>query len=196
MNSTIEEIDKGLSSMFVGLQKQIQALTFKEIFQGTAHEFEGKLALTKEFEVKGIYQIEIKNTNQFSSFEDWVKHYQELWEEEEKKLNIQSTPNFVSYRIKAHKELLEWIPLYIGKSMNIGDRVRDHFLKQGNTDTYAMKLKARTKFSKEMFRVSIIKLDVRQYETIVSIAENLLSDRINPLIGKHQKFNISIDFKE
>lgn len=47
-----------------------------------------------------------------------------------------------------------------------------------------MKLLARENLQDQIYRLSKIRFDVRNYDTILPKVESQLRDRINPLIGK------------
>ncbi|KRB56776.1 hypothetical protein [Flavobacterium sp. Root186] len=130
----------------------------------------------------GLYLIEVRNKQNFTFFEEWVNDFKFRWENENyfKKF----TPNFKLKRIKAHNKLEEWIPLYIGKSKNIKSRLHGHIYKELNKTTFAMKLLARENMKQETFRISVINLELTNYDAIIPVIENQLRNRINPLIGK------------
>lgn len=130
----------------------------------------------------GLYLIEVKNNANFQLFEEWVNDFKIRWEDKEYLKKF--TPNFKLKRIKAHSELGEWIPLYIGKSKNIKSRLHGHIYKDLSKTTFAMKLLARENMKKEIFKISVINLDLKNYDAIIPVIENNLRNRINPLIGK------------
>ena len=130
----------------------------------------------------GLYLIEVKNNDNFPTFEEWVNDFKFRWEDKEYLRKF--TPNFKLKRIKAHTKLEEWIPLYIGKSKNIKSRLHGHIYKDLSKTTFAMKLLARENMKKEIFKISVINLDLKNYDAIIPVIENNLRNRINPLIGK------------
>ena len=130
----------------------------------------------------GLYLIEVKNNANFPIFEEWVNDFKVRWEDKDYLRKF--TPNFKLKRIKAHTKLGEWIPLYIGKSKNIKSRLHGHIYKDLNKTTFAMKLLARENMKHEIFRISVIKLELKNYDSIIPVIENQLRNRINPLIGK------------
>lgn len=87
-------------------------------------------------------------------------------------------------RIHAHSQFNEWIPLYIGKSRNIGGRITEHVHQVKDRRTFSMKLKARTNLHGNVLRVSWIPLDVVNYDMIAPAIESMLRDRINPILGR------------
>ena len=130
----------------------------------------------------GIYLVEIKNDLKHSNFQDWVTSFREVWEDPRYKGNFVS--NLRKIRISRHSNLKEWIPLYIGKSKKIGGRVNEHLHKEMGTRTFAMKLKARDNINDEVFRLSIIKFPLENYDWVAPVFERTLRDRINPIIGR------------
>jgi len=130
----------------------------------------------------GIYLLEIKNNGTYSSFSEWVENFKSEWEHEEYLRRF--TPNLKKIRIRAHKELSEWMPLYIGKSKNISSRIHDHIYKELEKTTFALKLMARRNLINETFRLKTIKIEVENYDAIVPRIEWQLRNRINPIIGK------------
>ncbi|MFB9076043.1 hypothetical protein ACFFLS_13990 [Flavobacterium procerum] len=130
----------------------------------------------------GLYLIEVRNNQNFELFEEWVNDFKFRWED--KSYLKKFTPNFKLKRIKAHNELKEWIPLYIGKSKNIKTRLHGHIYKELGKTTFAMKLLARENMKQETFRISVINLQLTNYDAIIPVIENQLRNKINPLIGK------------
>lgn len=135
-----------------------------------------------ELNYKGIYLIEIKNNQRFETINLWIENFKEEWENSLYKLRF--VPNLKKKRIAYHKELTDWIPIYIGKSKNVGGRVKEHIFKKLGKNTFALKLMERTNLKNETFRLSTIKLEVENYDWIVPVIENSLRNRINPIIGR------------
>ncbi|ENW08420.1 hypothetical protein F934_00007 [Acinetobacter beijerinckii ANC 3835] len=98
--------------------------------------------------------------------------------------HIKNTPNFQKKRINHHVSLAEWMPLYLGKSKNVGKRVLEHINLAINKKTYALKLKARRDMSNYKLRLCAVPIEVQHYDIIVPVLESKLRDRFNPLIGK------------
>ena len=130
----------------------------------------------------GIYFLEIKNNKRFETFTDWINDFKKEWEDPKYKWRF--VPNLKQKRIQMHTELKEWIPIYIGKSHNIKDRIHQHIYKELEQNTFALKLKARENMKNETFRLSMIKLEIKNYDWIVPKFENKLRNKYNPLIGK------------
>ena len=130
----------------------------------------------------GIYLIEIKNNGKFFTYNDWVQNFKSEWEDNQYVAKF--TPNLKKVRIRAHQVLSEWMPLYIGKSKNIGSRIHEHIYKDLEKTTFALKLMARVNLKNETFRLKTIKIEVVNYDAIIPRIESQLRNRINPIIGK------------
>ena len=132
----------------------------------------------------GIYLFEIQNSTQFKSFDSWSTDFLDRWEHDDYRKKF--TPNSRKKRIKAHlnKHIEKWIPIYLGRAHNVGGRVRSHVYLELNKPRGALKLLARTNMYEETFRLSTISLQVVNYNVIVPRIEQLLRDRINPILGR------------
>ncbi|URC11912.1 hypothetical protein [Flavobacterium sp. B183] len=177
----IKEIDSEITKQLYLIKAFSNELHFKEICQFELNEKLDNIPWDI-LNHPGIYLIEVRNNEKFKIYEEWVNDFKFRWENEDyvKKFTL----NFKLKRIKAHNELKEWIPLYIGKSKNIKSRLHGHIYKELSKTTFAMKLLARENMKKEIFRISIINLELTNYDAIVPVIENQLRNRINPLIGK------------
>src|SRR5690606_28362456 len=96
------------------------------------------------------------------------------------------TPNIVNKRTKKHiGKNTEWIPLYIGKSKNIADRIDKHINSTIGKPPSALKLKGRDNLNDQKFRIKYIDFNyIHNYEAIVAEIEKKLRDEINPISGK------------
>ncbi|MCK4956388.1 MAG: hypothetical protein KAS49_02045 [Candidatus Cloacimonetes bacterium] len=177
----LESIDNEMSTQLELLKKVVDNMVFNEMCQ-----FKIKKEIQEipwnELKLSGIYLIEVKNNNNFLDFKGWLKDFKERWEDD--KYIKKFTPNFKKKRIQAHSELGKWIPLYLGKSRNISKRVNEHIYKELHKPTFAMKLFARKNMKNETFKLSIIQLEIKNYDTIVPKVESQFRNLINPLIGK------------
>lgn len=90
-------------------------------------------------------------------------------------------------RIKQHSELKEWIPLYIGKSKNIGNRLREYRYLGRDNKTYALKLQSRDHLKDDRFRISTVRIDVINFDWIMPVAERYFRNERNPIIGRQKK---------
>lgn len=131
---------------------------------------------------KGLYKIDIHAGTGPTEVSLWIAELQLEWEHEDFKKKF--TANFKKKRIEKHAELQEWMPLYIGKSKNVGKRVMEHLNLGLDKNTFALKINARPKTSQRLFRLSTVKLDVESYNIIGPALESALRERYSPLIGK------------
>ncbi|MDT0295825.1 hypothetical protein ACFQ3R_11505 [Mesonia ostreae] len=177
----IEQIDQEISKQLELLKEKVKVTDLKEICEFKLTEAESKIPW-ENLKFKGIYLLEIKNSNRFDTFELWINDFKNEWEGENYKYKF--TPNTKKIRIKAHKELKEWIPLYIGKSKNIDKRIHGHIYKELHKTTFALKLMARKNLIDHTFRLKVLEINVHNYDSIVPKVEWQLRNRINPIIGK------------
>lgn len=132
----------------------------------------------------GVYLIEIKNSGEKDNFEDWIQNFKSIWLGENNCYEKCFTPNIKKKRIVTHSELHEWIPIYIGKSKNIKNRLSEHFFKKLHQTTFSLKLLERKNLYGNQFRISTIKIEVKNYDIIMPIIENELRNKINPILGR------------
>ena len=177
----LEQIDIEINKQLELLKNEVKLIDLEEICEFKIDEA-GKKIPWNDLVYKGIYLFEIKNDNRFADFDSWIKNFKEVWESEDYLKKF--TPNTKKIRIKAHTELNDWIPIYIGKSRNIGSRIHGHIYKELHKTTFALKLMARTNLKDQTFRLKSIKVDVHNYDSIVPKIEWQLRNRINPIIGK------------
>ena len=177
----LKEIDTELSKQFSLLSEKVANIELNKICEFKL-ENAGDIIPWNDIVYQGVYLIEIKNNGNFKSFELWVENFKNEWENE--KYLRKFTPNLKKKRILAHSELQEWIPIYIGKSKNIGSRIHGHIYKELHKTTFALKLMARENLKNDSFRLSTLNINVENYDAIVPKIEWQLRNRINPLIGK------------
>ncbi len=130
----------------------------------------------------GIYRIDVSTAGSSITVGEWIQTLRTEWEHDNFKKKF--TPNFKEKRIAQHRDLLEWMPLYLGKSKSIGARVLEHINLPLHKTTFALKLKARQSMSTRSFRLHTLKLPVRNYDLIVPALEAALRNHFHPLIGK------------
>lgn len=130
----------------------------------------------------GIYLIDVSTAGTTCDLASWIETFRLEWEHADFKKKF--TPNLKKMRIARHNQLLEWMPLYIGKSKNVGARVLEHINLGLDKTTFALKLKARPTMAKRMFRLHTLELRVSNYDLVVPTLEAALRNRFNPLIGK------------
>lgn len=111
---------------------------------------------------QGIYLFEILYTGKDISHEEWIDSFRKRW-----RCNGGWIPDVKEIRIRAHRQFDTWVPLYIGKSRNIGGRIKEHIYHAFEKTTFSMKLKAQPVLYGEKFKVSWIPLPVANYDMIV-----------------------------
>lgn len=130
----------------------------------------------------GIYRIDVYTGGTATDVSAWIETFRSEWEQDDFKKK--STPNLKKKRILQHQQLPEWMPLYLGKSKNVGARVLDHINLELEKTTYALKLAARPGMVNRIFRLHTLELRVQNYDLIVPVLEAALRNRFNPLIGR------------
>jgi hypothetical protein len=172
----ILELDAKLTPLFADLERITEALEMPLV-----------CALSDEKTISeqvysGIYRIDVSTTGSSLMVGEWIQTLRTEWEHDDFKKKF--TPNFKEKRIAQHKVLPEWMPLYLGKSKNVGARVLEHINLPLHKTTFALKLKARPSMSTRSFRLHTLKLPVKNYDLIVPALEAALRNRFHPLIGK------------
>ncbi|WP_109830113.1 hypothetical protein [Reichenbachiella versicolor] len=136
-----------------------------------------------ELNFPGIYLFEI-DMGVPDSFDEWSSEFLERWQDDEYRRNF--TPNSRKIRLDYHREntLSGWLPLYLGRSKDIGRRVHSHLNIELKKPTTALKLLARKNMYKERFRLRFLKVAVNNYDFIMPYVEMKLRDRFNPILGR------------
>ncbi len=130
----------------------------------------------------GIYKIDIKIPENVE-LNDWIDKFEKQWGHEDYQRHF--VPNIKKKRRNAfHLDITTWYPLYIGKSINISKRIRDHIHFKLSRTTTALKLLERVNIYGNEFRISTIEIQVKNYDLIVSEFENYFREEINPIIGR------------
>lgn len=134
----------------------------------------------------GIYLIEICTAGDHKDLSGWYNAFQEAWEHPD--FRAKFTPNTRKKRIGAHYKLLEWMPLYVGKSKEIAARVRGHIDLGFNSKTFALKLRARIDHIKladlRLSTIDLSSVSKKNYNIIAPTLEHAMRNRLNPLVGK------------
>ena len=177
----IENIDNEINKQLELLKEKVEQIKLEEVCEFKLDEAGEKIPWN-DLVYKGVYLFEIKNDKRFTDFESWIEDFKKVWENKDYRYKF--TPNTRKIRIKAHKGLNDWIPIYIGKSRNVGSRIHGHIYKELHKTTFALKLLARTNLKHHTFRIKSIKVDVHNYDSIVPKIEWQLRNRLNPIIGK------------
>lgn len=178
---SIETIDETLTEQLVLLEYQISKLKFTENFVFTlGHNFD--LNLLASLQYSGVYLIEIKTNPSFSTIKDWISDFLIKWEDDKYIANF--VPNSRISRVRGHSEYKEWFPIYLGRAKKISDRIKMHIFKEMNKPTGALKLRERGNIHGCEFRISSIKVNVRNYDLIVPQVEKYFRNEINPILGR------------
>ena len=113
----------------------------------------------------GLYLIEVRTADETVDLAEWIRVFNTEWEHEDYKRMF--TPNVKKKRVAAHDVLKEWMPVYLGKSKNVGARVLEHINLALDRTTFAMKIKARENMSARVFRLRTLALPVANYDVVV-----------------------------
>lgn len=172
----IEELDKLLTALFHNFDE-----ISKEIVVPIICQLSDERVIAQQ-QYPGIYRIDVNTSGSNKDFKSWVTDFQCDWEHSDFKKKF--TPNTKKKRIKCHNTLDEWLPIYLGKSKNVAARVLEHINLGIEKTTFALKLKARSNMANRQFRLSALRLQVKNYDLIAPALENALRNRFNPIIGK------------
>ncbi len=181
--SQISSIDQCISNCLTGLPEAIETIEFNESITFLIEKADEVIKYPK-MQYPGIYLLEVSNFSKTSDFGQWSEDFLKKWQHDDYKRKF--TPNSRKMRLKAHLQSskFEWVPLYLGKSRNIGKRVHQHIHLGIEKPTFALKLKARKNIHDLTFRLSFIKIDVKNYNVIMPLIESQLRNRINPILGR------------
>jgi len=142
-------------------------------------------ALIKQQNYPGIYRVDVQvSESQGASpgLAEWIQQFVDEWDHAD--FVGRNTPTTKKLRIVKHARLMDWMPIYIGKSSNVARRVAEHINLPLDRRTVAMKLRARPMWNERVFRLSTIHLPVKHYELIAPRVETELRDHVNPLVGR------------
>ncbi len=181
------KIDNAINEELAKLKPVIDDLEFDEdsALMFELNEEVGTICNNHRFQ--GVYFFEVKLPacqNGEKTPEDLLDEFVTLWRDSA--YHMKWTPGIKQSRLLANKQIASegWIPLYIGKSRDVGKRVNDHIMMNLAKTQFAMKLKSRKNLYTYMFRVRFIKIDVLHYDMIVPYVERELRNRLNPIAGK------------
>lgn len=169
-------IDETLSSLFAPFEKISSEIELPFI----CHLSDEQTIAQQKY--PGIYRIDVLTKGVESELKPWVDAFRSEWEHEDFKKRF--TPNLKEKRIAGHNKLLEWMPIYLGKSKNVAGRVLEHINLPLHKTTFALKIKARPSMSARQFRLHAIELRVKNYDILAPALEAALRNRFHPLIGK------------
>lgn len=181
----MKTIDEAITIQINLIQKKITNKNFETLCEFNLTEipkFEKKLEKLKK--IKGIYLFEVYNADQII-FEDWLKDFSKIFSVFENKYSQNWTPKIIEKRTKKHiGKKMKWTPLYIGKSTNIENRIKEHIHFNIGKPPSALKLLDRGNLNTQKFRLKYIDFNfINNYAIIVSQIEKKLRDEINPIAG-------------
>jgi len=180
-NMELYEIDNLLAKTRTDLESLIEKYEFIPQFQFILNE-EIDYSIIDTLNYSGIYLIEIKTPHESYDIVQWANEFRDLWEKPEYKDKF--VPNIKKKRLDFHSELVEWFPIYIGKSSLIKRRIKEHLNLKLSKPTTALKLLERTNIYGTEFRISTMNITVKNYDLIVSEFENYFREKINPILGR------------
>ena len=142
-----------------------------------------KFLTLKKINVPGIYKIEIRLSSFTKDKSNWKKDFVEYWDMH--KGQGRRTPSSKVGRLKHHNNEanVEWIPLYIGRSLKVKERLELHRDTPFKKAYQALKLEERGVFISKNFKVSFLELPSENYEIISHYVEDYFREKINPIVG-------------
>lgn len=176
----MEIIDQKITLLQIELQEYAQSLKFEQLCEFSMKNLE--TIPWEKLNFQGLYLIEIKNDLKHNVFKEWSEEFCCRWQDPLYVKKWVSNPK--KMRLSKHTELKDWIPLYIGKSKKIKDRLYEHIHLKLDQPTTGLKLKIRENMQNEVFRVSFINMPTQNYDWVMPKFEKILRDRINPIIGR------------
>jgi len=180
----INSIDKNITEIVSEIKDFAATLEFRPIKEFTGFTIPYTDTWPDLPKGPGLYLFEVE-TSDHASFDEWLKWFQPLWEHELYKWNF--VPNFKKRRVNyhfIHSQQSAKLPLYLGQSENINNRVWDHINLKMNKHTVALKLNERKNLSKTIFHLSVIEFEVENTRIILPELEAVLRGKINPLVGR------------
>jgi len=177
--NSLQRLDKELSMLRRAFSEIARDVSFEYIDSLTSE------AAIHRQNYQGVYLIELHTSDTHQDLDSWFEAFHAHWDHP--RFKDKFTPSTKKKRIAAHKSLLEWMPLYIGKSKKIGARIWEHINLDLDAKTFALKLRQRPELELGKLRLSTInfaKLGIENYDLIAPALEQAMRDRLNPLVGK------------
>lgn len=188
----LEKIDNEISSALTDIDSLIDDYRRKLENKNNCIEFslsDSKESIRRKInkipqKTCGVYFFQIKCAKDISQ-DTWSKEFIDKWDK----------PNLVHHfiattkkkRISKHEadKVTDLIPLYIGKCKNINKRVNEHLFLDESNSTYSMKLLLHKKeFAHSVIRITYCKIEVKNYEVVMSRVERQLREKLQPIVGK------------
>lgn len=176
-----QNIDGDLTLLANQISKIADSLEFKENLQFNMGDDISSLSL-EELSFSGVYFFEIQNPQCSVDIELFLTDFKMKWEAWEYKGAF--VPNTKQKRMIQHRFPVDWVPLYVGKSKNIANRLKGHFFMPLDRKTFGMKLSSRTNLAGYRIRLSTIRIDVKNYDLIVPKVESHFREKYHPIIGR------------
>lgn len=173
-------IDEKISAIQTELSQYAESLNFNELCEFSMNTVQN--IPLEDLNCQGLYLIEIKNDFRHHIFKDWAEDFCFRWTDPLYVKKWVSNPK--KMRLSRHKELKNWIPIYIGKSKKIKDRILEHIYLKLDQPTTGLKLNVRENMREEIFRISYINIPTMNYDWVMPKLEKILRDRLNPIIGR------------
>lgn len=180
---------------FVELDKLIEKVQFEEnlTLELTLGNYDLNLFNTLP-RCPGIYFFSMKIPiihQAYSLLDNNIQNFSQVWKEYDGK-SIIWTPGLKIKRCLYHLNENRdqdfyregWIPLYLGKSENIQNRVRQHFEQNPMQHTFGMKLGARKNMEGISIKIQLIPFNFSNSKTILPYIETKIRNRLNPIIGQ------------
>lgn len=189
----LKEADKVFDNEIDFLKGTITSDKFEKLIDFTMIENEADIDLEllnsrieEKKGQKGIYLFEVfKSTD--SSFEKWLEEFRIKFMGEDACFRHQWTPNLTKKRYaKYDQENTDrmWVPLYIGKSKKMRERINQHIYYSLGKPPFGLKLKDKNTLIGEKFRIKIIPLPIKNYDFFAPFIEKYLRDLTKPIAGK------------
>lgn len=176
---SIAHIDDEITKQLSLLEQEIKSLRFETYYEFTVSESKNIFNKDK-LNFQGIYLIEIEKSDKNLSFSQWVGKFKKEWENKK----FFKRPQIRQKSINNIQLNDNWIPMYLGKSEKVGNRLDKHLFLDNKKSTYALKLYDKAFLKHEKIRIKAIEINVENYDPIVSFIESKLREVINPIIGK------------
>lgn len=184
----IQDFDDHINNYVIELENKIDDINFDyvEAITFTLSEDLDTKSIFNKPNKKGVYLFELDIDSLYPNKiqrKTKIKHFAEDWKK--KKDDSFFSSSIIKSRQKLYEDFDEkWLPLYIGKCQKLNKRIIEHIDLSPKKNTYAMKLRHRSNLIGAQFRVSVIELDVKNYDFIVPHIERTLREKYNPIVGK------------
>ena len=175
------KLDLLVEELKIQINNELEFLNFENSIEFEINNIDKKKIDSLNF--PGIYLFEIKRDTEFN-YEDWSVIFREEFRGKNKEFLKKFTPNIIESRIKKHSDENEWIPLYLGKSKKISERIDKHIYSTLGLPPWALKLSSRPQLMRYQFRIKTLKIDVKNYDFIVPFIEKTIRQKLKPIVGR------------